>query len=267
MIYAVIGAVVLGDFWWYFTNSPYEASNAVYGSGSPWHYVVSYRNYLDNVGLFMLLIAVGVFIWKLKQRTFDRVEFVVLFFGLGTFFGIVVVHSLLYAKGIYGAYGLTRLATQGLPVLFLICLWLIGGVAFKQTPWRLAHARLPLLLVAALALFVAMTNRHDERLKPLPQALIDFPLPEAGKVVYHHPLVPYLAGENPFTPDSRFVFWQRTDRVLPAAMQSGDCLVWDVQFGPAEMNLPLALLLAHPDLELVAQSPLDGAAVALFRKR
>ncbi len=267
VIYAVIGAVVLGDFWWYFTESPYVASNAVYGSGSPWHYVISYRNYLDNVGLFMLIIAVGVFLWKLKQRTFARTDLVVLLFGLGTFFGIIGVHSLLYAKGMYGAYGLTRLATQGLPVLFLICLWLIGGVAFKRPAWRLAHTRLPLLLVAALALFVATTHRHDERLKPLPQALIDFPLPEAGKVVYHHPLVPYLAGENPFTPGSRFIFWQRSDRLLPAAMQPGDCLVWDAQFGPAEMNLPLDLLMAHPNLELVAQAPLDGAAVALFRKR
>jgi hypothetical protein len=267
MIYAVIGAVVFGDFWWYFTQSPYVASNAVYGSGSPWHYVVSYRNYLDNVGLFLLLLAVGVFIWKLIQRTFARTELVVLFFGLGTFFGIVVVHSLLYAKGIYGAYGLTRLATQGLPVLFLICLWLIGNLEFKLPTWRTVHARLPLVIVAALGLFVATTQRHDEHLKPLPQALIDFPLPEAGKVVYHHPLVPYLAGENPFTPGSRFIFWQRSAQVLPSEMLSGDWLVWDAQFGPAEMNLPLDLLLAHPDLELVAQTPLDGAAVALFRMR
>jgi hypothetical protein len=267
VIYAVIGAVVLGDFWWYFTESPYVASNAVYGSGSTWHYVISYRNYLDNVGLFMLIIAVGVFLWKLKQRTFARTELVVLLFGLGTFFGIIGVHSLLYAKGMYGAYGLTRLATQGLPVLFLICLWLIGNIEFTVPKWRNVHARLPLVIVAALGLFVATTQRHDERLKPLPQALIDFPLPEAGKVVYHHPLVPYLAGENPFTPGSRFIFWQRSAQVLPSEMLPGDWLVWDAQFGPAEMNLPLDLLLAHPDLELVAQAPLDGTAVTLFRRQ
>jgi hypothetical protein len=80
-------------------------------------------------------------------------------------------------------------------------------------------------------------------------------------------LVPYLAGENPFTPGSRFIFWQRSAQVLPSEMLPGDWLVWDAQFGPAEMNLPLDLLLAHPDLELVTQAPLDGAVVALFRKR
>lgn len=268
VIYAMIGALVLGDFGWYFTKSPYIADNAVYASGSAWHYVISYRNYLDNVGLFLLLLALGIIVRKaIQQRAFEREQLVVLFFGFATFFGIVVVHSLLYARGIYGAYGLTRLATQGLPVVFVLCLGLLGNVAFKLPKWRSVHSRLPLLIVAALGLFLATTKRHDERLKPLQKAMLMLPIPVDGRVVYHHPLLPYLAGENPFVPGSRFIFWQRSEQVLPSEMLPGDWLVWDTQFGPAEMNLPLDLLMAHPDLELVEQATGDDVQLALFRMR
>lgn len=43
IIYGILGIFLIGDFWWYFTNSPYEWSNDIYGSGNWYDYLKSYK--------------------------------------------------------------------------------------------------------------------------------------------------------------------------------------------------------------------------------
>lgn len=280
LVYGLAGRIFLHDFLWYFHDSPYDAGNQVYGSGSYFHYFISYRNYLDNAGLYLMILAVVLFFVE-GPKYRRRLHLPLLLFGGALFFGIVLVHAVLYGKGMYGAAGLTRLATQGLPLFFVLLLYLISSS--RAGSKNIREGWLPkvgLLLLAGIVLGLLTSKRHVPKTKILTQELLksaDVPslADQSLRVYYHHPIVPYLQEGNPFVPGSRFHFYQNSGHWSDdlSAMPSGSLLVWDAQFGPQEMALPFDLLqeanrggqleLLHPDAAAVSNAPL----VAVFRKR
>lgn len=273
LLYGLAGRMLINDFWWYFHNSPYEAANAIYGKGNFAHYFISYRNYLDNAGLFLLLVTVVVVI--LPKARPKNVHRSLVFFGVGSYFGILGVHVLLYGLGIYGAAGLTRLATQGLPLFFVVLLHLLAASPMAAGGARKAWLpRLTLLFMLAIFVSLLTSKRHQEQLKPWETALASLsndPLLQDSErmVYYHHPLVPFMLGGNPFQNGSRFVFYQQQghwERDL-ATMPLGSLLVWDAQFGPQEMALPLSTLQAAQSNENLRFVLSIEDAVYVFEKQ
>lgn len=255
-IYALLGALVLGDPLWAFTHDPYTGAESIYGSGTPWHFVEQ----LDAVyGWPLLALAALALPAALLLRPMDpgkekerRTLWGMAFLPA---LGILAVHSILWWLGAKGSLGLTRVLATAAPLLVLFALWMVGRAWRRMTGGQwLAHL-LGALLAAAYgvgALFALL------EVQPLPvqagayQRFMDNVgkavgerASEAGRVIAFHPYVAFRAGLDPFDP-------QRVQRSMPTTgVQQGDLLVWDAHFGPNEGGVPLELLLRDTTLQVM----------------
>ena len=89
IIYGILGIFLIGDFWWYFTNSPYEWSNDIYGSGNWYDYLKSYKQYLGNTGLILTITGSISIVYLIRNKKWEDLHFFSLIFVSGVFLGIL----------------------------------------------------------------------------------------------------------------------------------------------------------------------------------
>jgi hypothetical protein len=257
IIYALVGVLASKSFWWYFTESPYQMSNGIYGKGTWDHYLISYKAYLGNAGLVVFILGTVSFTIQLIRRKYQNVLLPEFLLAFGVFFGVLTAHSYFWATGQNGSIGLTRIATQGMPIFLLVQIFLISQFTF------LTDSRSRLFGVGALFLSLAILKSPHFPIKagPMEQQLLkaaDFlkkETPHRNKVLYHYPLLVFAYGENPFISGNRLRlayfqdFYKRVDtEILP-----GDIIVWDSHFGPVEAGLPLDTLMGYKQFVLVRE--------------
>lgn len=252
LLYAIAGLLLAKNFFWYFTESPYHMGNDIYGRGTWDHYLISYRSYLGNPGLYASILGTVSLIYLLIKRDLKALIPLELLFTYGLFVGVVVVHSYFWATGQNGSLGLTRIATQGMPLFIAMQLYLIG-----KLPW-LGNKGAVVFSVASVALIWAVFNsKHfPVKAKPLEQHMIKAAeflkenTPKHYKVHYHNPFVVYSFGENPFIKGNRLMYSYFHD--LPSRLDKeilpGEFIVWDSHFGPQEAGLPLDTLTSYSQL-------------------
>jgi hypothetical protein len=248
VLYAFIGFIAIGDFWWYFNNNPYQGAETIYGRGSWLHYADYWFVHLGFLGLVLFLVALVFFVINLMRKTLthDR-TLLILYFGI-VYFGILLVHAYLWANGKNGALGLTRLAIHGWPGLLLACL-----IAMEYNFQKMKHQ----VYSVTLALGSCVWLIHDYPLvydQPFPRkALADErAILDAADLVqrivgsdfshhvyYYHPLFAYQVGVNLHAIDGIFKqqsFFPFDD--LYATLNSGDLIVLDSHFAHRDMNFP-----------------------------
>jgi hypothetical protein len=243
LIYSILGFFVLDDFWWYFTKSPYQMSNDIYGQGTWYHYLLSYRNYLGNGGLFICLATFCSIIYFAVFRKKIILTRGVMLFSMGTFLGVVAAHSYFWATGQNGSLGLTRVATQGVPVFFLTCLYIMN-----QHTWLERNGSKILLGCFSLGTLVSVytSKSFPKEVSPMEKQVIQAgeylkKYPKDGtKIYFHFPLLPFVAGENPLLPSCRFRHhaFHNLESDLKYLLKPGDLIARDSHFGPVEMGLP-----------------------------
>lgn len=266
VLYGFAGIVVYGEFWWYFTESPYSLNNAIYGKGSWSHYILSYKNYLGNPGLYILMVGIPTMIFLLMKRRWKEFQFDWWFWAYGTFVGVLFSHSYFYATGTNGSYGLTRIATQGVPVFILLHLYYLNTIKLsKQRIASMVYALFSLIMIFSLI----KNKNYPKKAKPLDEqifAAADFLQKtdrEDRQIFFYAPLLCYALKDNNYLPDSKMRFFSFTnlDENLIKLFKPGDLIVRDSHFGPLEMKLPLNVLTNHPDLvrikEFVSAEQLD----------
>lgn len=265
-IYAIAGFFVYGDFWWYFTESPYSMSNAIYGKGSWSHYLMSYKNYLGNPGLYILILGIPAMIALMIRKRWEDLQLEWWFFAYGIFIGVLFSHSYFYATGTNGSYGLTRIATQGIPIFVLLHLYYLSRIKFSGNVISII-----LLGVFATVMIISLIadKNYPKKVKPLDEQVLNAAeylntdSSSQRNVFFYSPLLCYALGENSYLPDSRMKFFAFTDleENVKKLLQPGDLIVRDSHFGPLEMNLPLNELANHPELvkikEFVSSEQLD----------
>ncbi len=246
ILYAIFGWFMLKDPFWYFNQNPYDMSNAIYGKGNWHHYLTSYKNYLGNPGLYLLMLGAPAMMYFLFQKKWKKLQMDWLFFSAGIFFGIIIAHSYFWATGQNGSLGLTRIATQGMPAFILINLYYIDRLKWMQT-----KAAKGIVLLSSFGLFVALatTKYFPKKTDPLDRQVlktakylhtIDL---KGKKVFYHFPLLSFAYGANNFDPNEKtFVTYMAAnfDKDLGSLIQPGDLIIRDSHFGPVEMFLPLS---------------------------
>lgn len=276
LLYALIGWFALGDFFWYFTQSPYSIGNDLYGRGTWTHYLFSYKNYIGNHGLYVFLIALLALVpYMLRQKT-KKDENWFLILSAGMFFAVFLAHSYFWAKGINGSMGLTRITTQALPSFFICCFFLLDR--FKIL------AILKKSLYPSLAVFVAFSFYAFKKLKPeqdisLTQMALVNGTKEidrefknvSGKFFYHHPLFAINMGFNSNRPDERSKFtYFYPFKEAKSYLKMGDFVAWDGQFGPQEMGVPFDTLVGDTNFILLrsypAEGPFERNGLFLFQK-
>jgi hypothetical protein len=178
--------------------------------------------------------------------------------------------------------GLTRLATQGMPLFLLVNLILISGFSIERINWiRLLSAGMSVGIVVTLVI----SKKFPIQPTDLEQLVITAAHSgsmegSAGSRYFHfHPLLAFERGDNPVLMNSRAVFFQSVDieREKGQVFKPGDLIVWDSHFGPAEMNLPLSALESDTTRiqkleefntsDLISSSGKEPGKVIIFRIR
>jgi hypothetical protein len=244
LIYGLIGLPVYGDFLWYFTKSPYQMDNGIYGSGPWYHYLISYESYIGKFGLLVAISGLISLIYLFLKRKWNAINWQGLIFTYGVFFGVLFVHSYFWATGQSGSLGLTRIATQGMPVFLLVNLIYIG-----KTPLNNLFIVNGIFTAVASVLIFLLVNTYyfPKKADPLEKEVIDAAefLKAANlkgnKIYYHFPLFAYAYGENGLIKNTPIVHhsFAHLEDDIQQLLKPGDIIVRDSHFGPQEMHLPL----------------------------
>ncbi len=244
LTYGLIGLPVYGDFLWYFTKSPYQMDNGIYGSGPWYHYLVSYESYIGKFGLLVAIGGLFSLIYLFLKRKWNAINWQGLIFTYGVFFGVLFVHSYFWATGQSGSLGLTRIATQGMPVFLLVNLIYIGKTPLNNL--FIVHGIFT--AVASLLIFLLVnTTYFPKKADPLEKEVIhaaEFLKAanlKGNKIYYHFPLFAYAYGENGRIKNTPIVHhsFAHLEDDIQRLLKPGDIIVRDSHFGPQEMHLPL----------------------------
>lgn len=248
LFYAIIGAIALGDFWWYFTQNPYQGAAEIYGHGDWLHYINNWHLHLGVPALVLLVFGLLAFVWGISKKSFNLEKQVSLFYFAAVYFGIVLVHAYLWAQGKNGALGLSRLAIHGLPGLVLICILAIDAIPIKRWLNSLFTALMLILSVLCIRDYPLVYDQpFPKKAMPDERAVVDATSSvmdyledhKTRKVYYYHPLVAYKAGAN--LKDQKGQFEQKSFGLFEAEytqLQDGDLIIWDSHFGKRDMNFP-----------------------------
>ena len=244
LIYGLIGLPVYGDFLWYFTKSPYQMDNGIYGSGPWYHYLISYESYIGKFGLLVAIGGLFALIYLFLKRKWNAINWQGLIFTYGVFFGVLFVHSYFWATGQSGSLGLTRIATQGMPVFLLVNLIYIGKTPLNN----LFIVNGIFTAVASVLIFLLVnTTYFPKKADPLEKEVIhaaEFLKAanlKGNKIYYHFPLFAYAYGENGRIKNTPIVHhsFAHLTHDIQQLLKPGDIIVRDSHFGPQEMHLAL----------------------------
>ena len=255
IIYGILGIFLIGDFWWYFTNSPYEWSNDIYGSGNWYDYLKSYKQYLGNTGLILTITGSISIVYLIRNKKWEDLHFFSLIFVSGVFLGILFIHSYFWTNGLSGSLGLTRIATQGMPSFILLSIYYTSKVEVKS---RFKELRLLLFLLFIIIIpFSVLTSSHfPKKINGLEKEVLkaskflrqkDF---QGKKFFFHNPLFAYQMGANPYLNNQSYIFYycNGLENDLGNIIKPGDYIVRDSQFGPQEAKMDLNDFETSPEI-------------------
>lgn len=272
LMYALIGWGLKGNFWWYFTDHPYSMENDIYGHGAWNHYLLLYKDYIGDFGLIVLIVGIPTAVYFLIKRKWEFVQFEVAFYAYGVFLGVVVLHSYFWATGQNGSLGLTRIATQGMPLFVLIHLGYIGRMKWTNHKYSIIVWVCVFLFLAQSLLKTKQYPKHPNTIEiqlAKTKAFLQPYLKDNRKVYYSFPYFGYLMDENPLISasnnTSKFYVTHSIEKDLKHLFHKGDFIVWDSHFGPQEAGLPLDLIAKHNELVLVNEFIFGTESIRIYQ--
>jgi len=248
LVYAFIGWDHYDSFLWYFKADPYP-EESIYGSGPWYHYIVTWANHVGLITL--LLFPIGLFGCYVAFKKKYLPHFGAIFlFGMAIWAGIIVVHSYLWAYGLKGAAGLTRVASLGLPVALLFIL--IGCHFVTKELNKIPH------IVVSIGLILLIKKEITELPYPIKANPFEAELIEAAdfaeknypneRIYYFHPLIPWRLNCGVMDNNPQFnqkYFNNNIDIIMQ--LKPGSLVIRDPQFGPVDQGLTLELVEAAKD--------------------
>lgn len=247
VLYAIAGYFLIDQPWWYFENDPYPAKS-VYGSGPWWTYWDSRKLHLGV--LPFLLLPIGFFGWLIWRQENTHLAWKAGVLVVGVYLGIIFIHSYLWANGLKGALGLSRIAVQGIPAFIAFLLICCHFVSRNLSKPFVAFSSVLLLLTSVREVYqLGYPNVADPFQKALFQAsdyLKKQPL-KGRKIYYLHPLLALDWGTN--TQHNHPILAQRfinLESDIENTFKTGDLLFRDSKFGAIELGLPLEKLEKYP---------------------
>jgi hypothetical protein len=257
-IYAIVGYFVYDNFWWFYTESPYDMNNGMYGKGTWSHYLLSYKSYLGNPGLYIIMLGIPIAVFILIKRRWKDLQPEWAFYAYGIFIGVIASHSYFWATGQNGSIGLTRIATQGMPIFLLLHLYYISRI----TIFNSTIAKGIYIVFSGIMIFTLInTKQYPQKVTGLDKQIlntadylkqIDYKN-SRNKIYYHFPLLGFVLNVNPYIGSENLVYHSFYDleNDLKNVLKPGDIIIRDSHFGPVEGNLPIEKLKMHPELVLI----------------
>ncbi|MCC6702959.1 MAG: hypothetical protein IT221_15615 [Fluviicola sp.] len=247
VVYAILGMLINDQPLWYFENDPYPEYSP-YGHGNWTDYLFTYKQHLGVVMVFLSpLIFFGWFVWKQHQ---PRKTTILTFFFIGIYLGIIAIHSYYWANGLRGSMGLTRIATQGLPVAIAIGLICIGFV-MKELHF-LAKSFFAIIISLfsieeVTELFLPIKSTEYNKMIHKSCNYVNQHKKEIGTIYYFHPMIAYF---NNITTKENYKqychsFTQLEDDTKNR-FKPGDIIIRDSKFGAIEQGMPFDKLKEYP---------------------
>ncbi|MCH2229309.1 MAG: hypothetical protein MK105_03100 [Crocinitomicaceae bacterium] len=234
-------------------------SNDIYGAGTWKHYFSAYNQYLGTPGLIIAgLGKISVLIVVIRKQ-FSRIQVVPSLFGIAVYLGIIGAHSYFWATGQNGSLGLTRVATQGMPLFLIISIAYISQLQFSQNKYFSASS---ILITVTLLIVSIPLNSIQIKAKNLDLSIhqtAEFLKSKPHRIQYDHPLLAFALNENPFDETESNLIRNESELALSKQLQSsfqpGDLLVRDSYYSREGNVLTLNAIEREESLVLIEEFP------------
>ncbi|MCR5888668.1 hypothetical protein LRS06_13005 [Hymenobacter sp. J193] len=271
------------DFLWAFTHNAYSWRNPAYGSGTAGHFIASLPGTIGLV-LFVLFWLGGLrMLWEwarpeMRHRPGFLAELLLVYGSVVVFIG---AHSLFWALGIFGSFGLTRVLCGIVPLVALVALR--GVLALSQLgKSETVRQRIRIGVVVMVVGFLFSGARSAFRWqrdfgRASDQLLADKAVrwaatqPRPPHVVTAHPYFALPLGVDPFGAGHSYIRSIRDHQPIPA----GTLVFWDDWYAVVEMGVPLNSLRGNPAYQPLWYGAMprirhkpstDSVRMAIFRK-
>jgi hypothetical protein len=234
-LFSVIGGFAKGDFLWIIRQNPYKGE-ALYGHGE-WNHFFVKSEWIWGVPGTVLLCA-GLLIPLLIKARKREIPNLPLWFTHSLVLVFVILHSVLWWKGLFGSLGLIRVMAAMAP---LFALTMVRGlqplnpfiknniiknsfiyffiILMYFTPWK--QYQPPIKPDANLELIYKCSEWLDEKYEG------DLP-----RMVFSYPLFSWVCNIDYFSTE-KHIELSGLDKGRPAnTLNKGDLVIWDSFFGP-----------------------------------
>lgn len=255
--YSLIGGLYLEDMAWAF-KSPYNSNGSAYGSGNWDHYISRIEGMYGILSVITLVLGIGygVVKWIKGKMDWRREPWLI----QALFLSLFVVHSAVWALGIYGSAGLERTIILVFPFMWLIIL--DGAFGLKELLSRF-YPKLawifPILLMIAhtINVFTKPLTKHyyinhvllsadNEFIRDIVGQDIDREHPSVRHFVIDKPYMAVALGLN-FMNDrerSNWSFYRKLDDLPKGAL-----LIYDSYYVPIQYGINLEQIEADGKLQ------------------
>jgi hypothetical protein len=264
LIYSIIGWFHFGDFWWIFTQSPYNPQGVEYYGTGDFFFYINRSPEIFGLPVYYGIIAgtlvflgkyIYVFIKNKENRITALTEFILI---PGIFFGYIFMQSFMWYKGIMGVLGSPRFLASVVPLGALLAI-----STFEIIPRKWAAKPLLIVIVIGLLGYYVIDTSHKQLLfpfRPTPAQRISNQVADylkahkqpRQKIWYSDPIYFLLLDMDPYEYFDSELF----DIPGPAhEFQAipGDYLIWDQQFSPNELRLSVERLLNSDQWKLIKE--------------
>ena len=257
LLMAIAGYPVYNDWLWPITKNPYHDSSALYGNGNIWHFI----DHSPAIFGWPLIISFGIGLVTLAMSTLKSKSnhlFWITFLIVGCSIGYFMAHSVVWAFGMGGSAGLTRVMAGIIPVLALIG---IIGVDYLLKTLKVPSKIINLILGVLAILFVIegytknkfpLVLGQEEVVMLELRDFIESKELTSEFIVYYSPFEAFILGLDHFDgTNSR----DRVNNIeVPSTgLKENSIIIWDGHYAPNEGGLPKENLLNDSELELIAE--------------
>ncbi len=259
LFFSLVGWYHYKDFFWVFTQFPYQVHHGLYNiHGELFHFV---KYYDEIIGLPLAILFIIGTLQVLKEifsrdRTLRNSSVILCLLSLFPFLFYLSLHSFLYWQALGASVGLTRVMAGVTPLAVIISL---KGLAALFQYLRISK----LLRNIISGVFVLLVIYSSFRLYPIPyqQSSEEETIFRASRWVKDSPYVnnlqfftdlttPYVLGINPFfnnPPKGKLIY----ECVWLNIIDEGSVVLWESRFGNNESKIPLDSIFSHPRMKLI----------------
>ena len=263
LIYSLAGWFHFGDFWWIFTQSPYNPEGVeFYGTGDFFYYI---KNSPDIFGWPLLyLIVVGTVVMtgsllsefiRIKAGRKATVTRFILVPGI--FYGFLFMQSYMWYAGLFGVLGSMRFIASVIPLGALLALSVLQLIPAREA----SRNKIMYPVVIIIGVFIIVTTKYSARF-PFPKKPRQYVIEEVVDYVNEHKLPDqkiwytdpafFVAFDlNPYD-EMKSELMSISNLAHEFQILPGDYLIWDQQFSPNELSLPFERLAKSDQFTLLS---------------
>ncbi|WP_277029235.1 hypothetical protein [Thermaurantimonas aggregans] len=262
VVYSFIGYFVYNDLFWLITHNPYAGASDVYGSGSPFHFLLKSPEIFGWPLLVFSLIGLMVTFYqlvsnKITERETKYIFVLIHFFWLALF----TAHSVAYWMGNKSSLGLIRVLVPVLPLAAasgMIGLNFIDSSVFEISFFKRKFSRYLIFFFIIVAQVIQpwiqlpIPYKFNESDKVLISALNWIKGEEyfKKKIFYFDVFVPFYLNLNPY--DTSRIREGIINKKYPERdTKIGDVIVYDTRYAPIEGGLQLEVFMKNPFFQLI----------------